>query len=280
LDTGGKRAMVYVDFENVWELLQKTYQLDEINFFKLIQEKLKTTGLNIIDFLVFGNFEKNGSGKYQTLLRGIGLQVYHTSNNGKNSSDLELTVNALRDLYKNPNIEVFVIVSSDRDIIPLLKAIKYENRLSYVISTKNGFNSIVIQYAELHEYIEDVLEGVPVNETIEDQVFKDFIKINLAKIKLTQVRRAREVVRLFYNSNIWRQSSLLGKPVNLSGYIDVLTKAVNRSLVDITNDFKLAHHLKYVTIYKDPGRGLCLKAGRNSNHVLHAPGCDRKPTGV
>jgi uncharacterized LabA/DUF88 family protein len=116
-------AIVFVDYENISALLKK-YGKDplEIDFFRVIQTKLKEANLHIIDFTVYGNFEKKTfNNKQQTLLRIRGLQTRHTSNNGKNSGDLELTVDAIRALYKNPSITVFVIISSDRDIIPPFK---------------------------------------------------------------------------------------------------------------------------------------------------------------
>jgi uncharacterized LabA/DUF88 family protein len=257
--------MVYIDFENISELLKKSgHDPLEMNFFKVIQEKLKTIGLNIIDIIVFGNFEKDtANGKQQTLLRAMGLQTRHASNNGKNSSDLELTVNALRDLFRNPNIDVFVIASSDRDIIPLLKEIKYENKYSFIITTRNGFNPTVIKYADSHEYIEDIFELTPPDEAIVDlDALSELIKIDPAMVSLAKVRRAREVARYFYRSHIWTQASILGKPVNLKGYLDVIAKVIKRSPADILNDFKLAHCLKYLTIYQHPARGLCLKEGK------------------
>jgi hypothetical protein len=199
----------------------------------------------------------------------MGLQTRHTSNNGKNSSDLELTVNVLRDLYKNPNIEVFVIASSDRDIIPLLKEIKYENKLTYVISTKNGFNPTVIKYADNHEYIEDIFMLTPYDELITNQeMLLGLLGINPATVGLAKIRRAREVARYFYKSHIWTQAAILGKPVHLKGYLDVITKAVKRSSDDILNDFKLAHCLEYITIYQHPVRGLCLKEGNRKPSIL------------
>jgi uncharacterized LabA/DUF88 family protein len=241
-----------------------------MNFFKVIPEKLKEAGLKIIDIIVFGNFERNTlNGKQQTLLRAMGLQTRHTSNNGKNSSDLELTVNALRDLYKNLNIEVFVIASSDRDIIPLLKEIKYENKLTYVISTKNGFNPTVIKYADSHEYIEDIFELIPPGEAIENQdALLELIEIDPATVGLAKIRRAREVARYFYKSHIWTQAAILGKPVHLKGYLDVIGRVVKRSSDDILNDFKLAHCLKYITIYQHPARELCLKEGNRKPGIL------------
>jgi uncharacterized LabA/DUF88 family protein len=262
--------MVYVDFENISELLKKSgHDPLEMNFFKVIPEKLKTAGLNIIDIIVFDNFEKNTlNGKQQTLLRAMGFQTRHASNNGKNSSDLELTVNALRDLFRNPNIDVFVIASSDRDIIPLLKEIKYENKLSFIITTRNGFNPTVIKYADSHEYIEDIFKLTPTDEAIVNQdALLELIKIDPATIGLAKIRRAREVARYFYKSHIWTQAALLGKPVNFKGYLDVVARVVKRSSDDILNDFKLAHCLKYIAIYQDPARGLCLKEGKQMKRL-------------
>ncbi len=232
-----------------------------------------TSGLKIIDIIVFGNFEKDAASvKLQTVLRTLGIQTRHSSNNGKNSSDLELTVNALRDLYKNPNIDFFVTISSDRDIIPLLKEIKYENKIAYLISTKNGFNPTVIKYADYHEYLEDIFKLQPPDNSVANRSVVNYefdnrdelleeIGIDPANVGLTKLQRAEEVAGYFYKSHIRAQASLLGKPVNLKGYLDVVAKVVKRSPAEILDDFKLAHCLKYITIYKDPDRGLCVKEG-------------------
>jgi uncharacterized LabA/DUF88 family protein len=153
------RAIIYANYENILELL-KNYGKNplEIDFFRVIQDRLAAAGLKVIDFIVYGNFEKrSSSGDHQSILQGMGLQTRHVSDNRKNSGDLELTVDALKDLYKNSNIDIFIIISSGRDIIPLLKTIKYKNKLSYVISTQNRFNQTVAQYTDFHEYIEDFL---------------------------------------------------------------------------------------------------------------------------
>jgi hypothetical protein len=254
--------MAYVDYENIIKLL-KVYGKDplEIDFFRVIQDRLAVVSLKVIDFIVYGNFEKKVSND-QSFLRGMGLQTRHASNNGKNSGDLELTVDALKDLYKNPNIGIFVIISSDRDIIPLLKAIKYENKLSYVYSTRNGFNQIVAKYADFHEYIEDIFTLAPIDRvTITPDEITAFIDIDPAIVSPEKIRRAREVCKCFYTSQIWTKSSILRKPVHLKGYADVVARVVHRSPDEVLEDFKLAHCLKYIVIYPEPERGLCLREG-------------------
>lgn len=262
--------MAYIDFENIQELL-KTYGKNPlmIDFFQVIQDRLAVSGLKVIDFIVYGNFEKKASnGNDQTFLRAMGLQTRHASNNGKNSGDLELTVDALRDLYRNPNINIFVIISSDRDIIPLLKAIKYENKLSYVFSTRNGFNQIVAKYADFHEYLEDIFALTPSDRVnINPNEFEIFNGSDLSTLGLEKIQRAKEACRYLYASHIWTKSSILGKPVVLKGYAEAVAKTVNRSVEEVIEDFKLAHSLQYVTLYMEPDKGMCIKEGERSEEI-------------
>jgi hypothetical protein len=68
----------------------------------------------------------------------------------------------------------------------------------------------------------------------------------------------KEVAHYFYKSHIWERASVSGKLVNLKGYPEVVAKVVNHHPDEILDDFKLAHSLKYVTIYQDPGSGGCV----------------------
>jgi uncharacterized LabA/DUF88 family protein len=260
-----RNAIVYVDYENILELLNAYHKTPlELDFFRVIQSQLKTAGLKVMDFIVYGNFEKKStSGRHQTFLRAMGFQTRHASNNGKNSADLELTVDALRDLYRNPSIEIFVIISSDRDIIPLLKAIKYEGKLSYLISTKNGFNRVVAEYADIHAYIEDIF-GIytPAKVANTPVSFKETFEAG--ELTAERVERAREVARHLFNSNIWKRSTETEEPVSLTGYINVLARIVNRFPGEILNDFKVAHQLKLVTIYQSPEQRLYIKEGEKA----------------
>lgn len=279
-------AMVYVDYENILELL-KVYQKSplEIDFFRVIQSRLTEAGIKIIDILVYGNFEKKtAGGNQQTFLRAMGLQTRHASNNGKNSGDLELTVDALKDLFKNPNIDIFVIISSDRDIIPLLKTIKYENKLSFVISTQNGFNQIVAKYADFHEFIETIFQlALPepldlgrdmgeLTSCLASGLTFGLGGVDPETASAEYIRRAHEVAHYFYHSHIRTKSAILGKPVSLKGYLEVVTRVVKRSPESVLNDFKLAHSLKLITIYRDPERGFCLKEGDEMEKVRYSSG--------
>ena len=267
-------AAVYVDYENIYELL-KYYGKNpfDINFFPVIINKLKDEyKFKIIEFIVYSNFEKKEfQGKQQTLIQTLGIETSHSSNSGKNCSDLELTVDALRTLYKNPNVDVFVLISSDRDVIPLIKAIKYENKIAFTISTKKGFNIIVTKYTDYHEYIEDIFQ---INPVAEDETTGGVIsrprprtEEDFGIIAAEDIERAKEVSKLFYESNVWKKSEHTGETVSLKGYINILAKTIIRNQAQLLDDFKLAHHLQYVHIYSDPKKGMCIREGAKRAEV-------------
>lgn len=266
-------ASVYVDYENICELLKEYGKSPlEIDFFSVILQRLRNVHqLNVIDFTVYSNFEKTTeNGKIQTLIRGLGLQTRHSSNNGKNSGDLELTVDALRTLYKNSTIDVFVIISSDRDIIPLIKAIKYENKITYVLSTKIGFNQIVAKYADLHEYIEDIFElNSIIPKPAVEYLDKSELHFDLQHLRPENIDKAKEVSLLFYNSKVWRKSQESLEPVSLTGYVSIIAKTIPRMTQEIIEDFKLAHYLEFISLYKDAKKGLCIREGTKQNELNH-----------
>jgi len=249
---------IYVDLENIYELL-RLYQTSplEINFFPVILERLKKTcNLSIIDCIAYCNFEKKCfNGNTQTVLQKLGIQTRHSANGTKNCGDLLLTVDALIALNRYPNINAFVIISSDRDMIPLLNAIKASGKYTILISTRQGFNSVVAGHADYHEYIEDIfgLEMPP--EKVEPVYESDGA-------------RAKEVSGLLYSSKVWLRHELTGEPVTLKGYALIVSKAVNRPPSHVIQDFQAADFFGYVKLYEEPQKGLCLKKGGNYTKAI------------
>lgn len=253
-------ANVYIDYENVWALLQR-YGTDPmaLDFFSVILDRLKKNcNLNIVDCIAYCNFERRSfNGRIQTAIQQFGVQTRHSANSTKNCSDLQLTVDALLALSKSPHLMVFVIISSDRDMIPLLKAIKSENKSTFLISTRLGFNRIVAEYADHHEYLEDIFDLVP-----------EMLTANEALDYQSSIENAREVAIWLFKSNIWKECEKSGAPVTLKGYVIVISKAVNRYPSQIVVDFRLASELGYVEIVNDFKKGDCLKRGKNYQKVL------------
>jgi hypothetical protein len=202
--------------------------------------------LNVIEAICYGNFEKRNM-RPQTLLKKLGIETRQSSNNGKNSGDLEMTVDALRLLYRS-SAEVFVLISSDRDIIPLIKAIRMEGKFAYVLSTKTGFNQIVTKFADAHDYLEDIFNitsDIPV-DCQTDPTYQE-------------LENVEEVSRLFLSSSILRRAKAEGTPITLKGFSEAASGIIKRSPAQIVKDFELADRLGLVCRYTDPIKGVCLK---------------------
>ncbi len=250
-------ANVYIDYENVWTLLQryKTNPLT-IDFFSVILDRLRNVNnLNIIDCIAYCNFEKNSfDGRIQTIIRRLGIQTRHSVSGAKNRSNILLTVDALLALAKYPCIDMFVIISSNNDILPLLKTIKADNKQVRLISSRLGFNGTMAKYATSHEYLEDIL-GLSLPRDGEHEYISD-------------TARAEEASRLLFCSKVWQNYQKTGHPVTLKGYAPIIAGVVKRTPAQIIEDFRLAYFLKYIELYRDPKQELCLKKGANYEKVF------------
>ena len=151
-------ATIYVDYENISGLLD-SYGVDPLMVFPVIFDKFKSQyELNVIECVAYGNFEKKPlHGKQLTALKDLGVTTRHLPCQGQNCGRLMLTADIAEPSDKNSHIDVFVLSSNDSEMIPVLKAFKYENKFTYMLSSKFDRNPAVPRYADCHEYIEDIL---------------------------------------------------------------------------------------------------------------------------
>lgn len=158
-DNKDVNAAIYVDYENVLMRLREynLHPVNDLDLFKNIAEEIRGFGINIVKYIAYANFDDFDLKKTdQSKIQSFGVDTRHTSRLGKSSSDIDLIVDALYDLYKNSNIHLFIIMSNDKDYIPLLKAIRLENKTTLLISTRNGFNESIKIFANYHVYIENI----------------------------------------------------------------------------------------------------------------------------
>lgn len=128
-----------------------------------------------------------------------------------------------------------------------------------------------MEYADYHQYIEELFNLSPSLKVIQPTPELD-ITYNLSSVTENDLERAKEVAQYLYSSHIWKRAAGLDEPVSLTGYINVISKIVNRFPGEILNDFKLAHHLKYITIYPDQNQRLYIKEGDKKDEI-----CNQKP---
>jgi len=116
-------------------------------------------------------------------------------------------------------------------------------------------------------YIEDLFDleepeaPVTVNLDLIETAVVDPLRASAQTIDPEKIERAREVANYFYKSKIWQKSLIGGNPVRLKGYLEVIMWVLKRPENEIMEDFRLGHALKYITLYEDSGKGLCIKDG-------------------
>jgi hypothetical protein len=264
-----KNAVIYVDYENIFETLDH-YGADplEINFFPIVLDRLKTVHrFNPINCNVYFNFTKFDC-QHQNVLQRLGLTLCPSMYRGKNSSDLLLTVDSMTTLYENPTIEAFVIISSDRDMAPLIAKVRGKGKLTFLMTEKRVMNRTLINEADIHEFVEDVFD-LKAEMLVSPQDRALLTNICHENITLETMAQAKQVSVLLYKSNLWRVSQEENDPVTLEGYITQLSKRVHRDIDKLRQDFEVANCLGYVTIYRDEKKDcLCLKRGKSYETVL------------
>ena len=248
------KTIVYIDYDNVLERFSALgVTINQLDFFEKLKAKFDEEGLFICDIIAYANFEKAElfNVAHQTQLRHKGVLTKHCSSDGKNSGDLEMTVDVLVDLFKNNTIEAFVIVSNDRDFIPLIKAIKKENKLAILSSSKKGLNKIISTYADFTFYFEDMFE-MPEKSKVTDTSIGRANAIEFDDITEELKVKAQEIVNNLYKSHFWKKyESDNTQTVRLQGYAVQAAKIMKVLKDDAIKYFEVAHKLGIIELFID-----------------------------
>ena len=136
-------AAVFVDFENLFLSLKNREELSGLRTRELslgILEQLKerlhkdkapmVLGRGYAAFDTYPGMEV----AHDLALMGFDPQYVLTGHAGKNSADVQLACDVCRVLYRRPDIDAIVIVSGDRDFIPIARQVLEENRELRVVA--------------------------------------------------------------------------------------------------------------------------------------------------
>ncbi|MFN7670194.1 MAG: NYN domain-containing protein [Planctomycetota bacterium] len=136
-------AAVFVDFENLFHSLKNREELSGQRIRDLclgILEHLKARlqaekapmvlGRSYAAFDTYPGMEV----AHELALMGFDPQYVLTGHGGKNSADVQLACDVCRVLYRRPDIDAVVIVSGDRDFIPIARQVLEENRELRVVA--------------------------------------------------------------------------------------------------------------------------------------------------
>ena len=152
---------IYIDYENVYKTLAvQNKNLLREGFFEKIQCWCKSKQMRIVKIVAYCNFDNPDLHEsfHQTLLQEYGVLTIHTSNRGKNYADMQISIDAINDMYLNKNIDQFIIMSNDKDMSPLLNTIKSNKRKAILLTVGDSFDYALCNVPDEHISIDDIFK--------------------------------------------------------------------------------------------------------------------------
>lgn len=95
---------LFIDYENVYKnLLEEKRNAVRDGFFEKIREWCKKRNRRLVKIAAYCNFDNDDmhDSYHQSLLQSYGVETIHTSNQGKNFADLQITIDVLTAMYDN-----------------------------------------------------------------------------------------------------------------------------------------------------------------------------------
>ena len=125
--------IVYVDNDNLqftkYESVLTSLFVNKKSFFKIFTNEYDLS-----------NIDESFKNKHKFIV---------SNNNGKNSLDIAITIECMKDLMNNNNIHTFAIVSNDSDFIPLCKEIKEQGKNCYLYVDREHNQNIKDAYDQV-----------------------------------------------------------------------------------------------------------------------------------
>ncbi len=152
---GGQDVAIFIDFENIYISVLAEYDVNPD--FEALMEKAQEFGRVSVaqayaDWTPYSHYI-NALHAYE--IDPIYVPAYHYGEGGskrgaaiKNSVDMFLSINVMKMLYSHPNIQTFVLVTGDRDFVPLVKTVREFGKRAVVIGVAGAASSHLAQAAD------------------------------------------------------------------------------------------------------------------------------------
>lgn len=233
---------VFVDFENIYISVRNKYDVNPN--FESIMDKCQEYGRVTIAraYADWYRYPRVTNALYANSIEPIYVPTYYydreegrTGRAIKNSVDIHLCIDAMKTLYTYPNIETFVLVTGDRDFIPLINAVRQHGKRAVVIGVAEAASSHLAQSADEFMFYSQLLDngGLP-KRTVRDPYEALVEAIHLARKRnnvctLATLKLLMVEIMGHFDQSEYRDSE--GKP--FAKFKDFVKEAERRGLVQI-----------------------------------------------
>lgn len=168
---------VFVDFENVYVSVREKF--DATPNFELIMDRCEDYGRIVIAraYADWYRYPRVTSALFANGVEPMYVPTYYydrdlgrTGRPIKNSVDIHLCIDAMRTLYTEPNIAKYVLVTGDRDFIPLVNAIRQRGKDVIIIGIGGAASAHLAQSADEFLFYEQIadLKAAPQAAPVEE----------------------------------------------------------------------------------------------------------------
>jgi uncharacterized protein (TIGR00288 family) len=155
---------VFIDFENVYVSVRD--KLDANPDFESIMDRCSELGRVVIAraYADWYRYPRVTSALYANSVEPMYVPTYYydkdvgrTGRAIKNSADMNMCIDAMRTLFTNTNIAKFVLVTGDRDFIPLVNTIRQQGKDVIVIGIGGAASTHLAQSADEFIFYEQLV---------------------------------------------------------------------------------------------------------------------------
>jgi hypothetical protein len=127
-------AIVYCDNENM-----PYHKYDDV------LAKLLKKGIRILCYKIFGGVKEISKLDETYRLKHNYILCPKPLTRNKNSADISIAIEIMKDLYKNAAVDTFIICSNDTDFIPLCREIQMHGKNCWLATDKKDSNELLAQ---------------------------------------------------------------------------------------------------------------------------------------
>lgn len=146
---------VFIDFENIYISVRNQYDANP-NFESIMDQCQRYGRVTIARaYADWYRYPRVTNALYANAVEPMYVPTYHYDRDEgrmgraiKNSVDMHLCIDMMKTLYAYPNIDTFVLITGDRDFIPLVNATRQQGKRIVVIGVAHATASHLAQAAD------------------------------------------------------------------------------------------------------------------------------------
>ncbi len=160
---------LFIDYENVHWSMKNNYSVvpQPGRLIDLIKQETQKEG-QVVLMMAYADFDQHEFKGLQTELQRRSVEPRHVFSKAspegirKNAADIELSLDALELMYTRDDIDTYVLVCGDRDMIQLIRKLHTRNKRVHVIGVSRTTSNDLMMFADDFTQIEGMLGISPV----------------------------------------------------------------------------------------------------------------------